>query len=58
MAAHSSILAGRITWTEEPGGLQSMGTQRVGYDRSDLAAAAVLTKKKNAHRGCICFITM
>ena len=58
MAAHSSILAGRITWTEDPGGLQSMGTQRVGYDRSDLAAAAVLTKKKNAHRGCICFITM
>ena len=58
MAAYSSILAGRITWTEEPGGLQSMGTQRVGYDRSDLAAAAVLTKKKNAHRGCICFITM
>ena len=58
MAAHSSILAWRITWTEEPGGLQSMGTQRIGYDGSDLAAAAVLTKKKNAHRGCICFITM
>jgi len=58
MAAHSSILAWRITWTEEPGGLQSMGTQRVGYDGSDLAAAAVLTKEKNAHRGCICFITI
>ena len=27
MANHSSILAGRITWTEEPGGLQSMGLQ-------------------------------
>ena len=32
MAAHSSILAWRIPWTEEPGGLQSMGSQRVGYD--------------------------
>ena len=31
MATHSSILAGRIAWTEEPGGLQSMGSQRVGY---------------------------
>ena len=58
MATHSSIPAWRITWTEEPGRLQSMGTQRVGYDESDLAAAAVLTKKKNAHRGCICFITI
>ena len=29
MATHSSILAGRIPWTEEPGGLQSMGSQRV-----------------------------
>ena len=32
MAAHSSILAWRIPWTEEPSGLQSMGSQRVGYD--------------------------
>ena len=32
MATHSSILAGRIPWTEEPGGLQSMGSQRVGND--------------------------
>ena len=31
MATHSSILAWRIPWTEEPGGLQSMGSQRVGY---------------------------
>ena len=30
MATHSSILARRIPWTEEPGGLQSMGSQRVG----------------------------
>ena len=32
MAAHSSILAWRIPWIEEPGRLQSMGSQRVGYD--------------------------
>ena len=32
MATHSSILAWRIPWTEEPGGLQSMGSQRVGND--------------------------
>ena len=32
MATHSSILAWRIPWTEEPGGLQSMGLQRVGHD--------------------------
>ena len=31
MATHSSILAWRIPWTEEPGGLQSMGFQRVGH---------------------------
>ena len=32
MAGHSSILAWRIPWTEEPGGLQSMRSQRVGHD--------------------------
>ena len=32
MATHSSILARRIPWAEEPGGLQSMGSQRVGHD--------------------------
>ena len=32
MAVHSIILAQRIPWTEEPGGLQSMGSQRVRYD--------------------------
>ena len=37
MATHSSILARRIPWTEEPGGLQSTGSQRVGHDWGDLA---------------------
>ena len=32
MATHSSVLAWRIPWTEEPGGLQSMGSQRVGHN--------------------------
>ena len=32
MATHSNTLAWRIPWTEEPGGLQSMGLQRVGHD--------------------------
>ena len=35
-ATHSSLLPWRAPWTEEPGGLQSMGLQRVGHDRSDL----------------------
>ena len=40
MATHSSVLAWRIPGTGEPGGLPSMASHRVGYDRSDLAAAA------------------
>ena len=32
MATHSSIRARRVPWTEEPGGLQPMGLQRVGHD--------------------------
>ena len=40
MATHSSILAWRILWTEEPGGLQSMGSQRV---RQDWATTLTLT---------------
>ena len=44
MATHSSILAWRIPWIEEPGGLQSEGSQRVGYDWSDWALALRPTK--------------
>ena len=40
MATHSSVLAWRIPGTGEPGGLPSMGSNRVGHDWSDLAAAA------------------
>ena len=41
MATHSSILAWEIPWTEEPGGLQSMGLQRVGHD--------LVTKQQQQH---------
>ena len=55
MATHSSILAWEIPWTEEPGGLQSMGSQRVGHNlatkpppasRSSLLNALNLKNKK------------
>ena len=42
MAVHSSVLAWRIPGTEEPGGLLSMVSHRVGHDWSDLAAAAAM----------------
>jgi len=42
MATHSSVLAWRIPGTEEPSGLLSMGSHRVGHDWSDLAAAAAV----------------
>ena len=35
MATHSSLLAWRIPWTEEPGGLQSMGCERVGLNHNN-----------------------
>ena len=40
MATHSSILAWEIPWTEEPGGLQSMGLERVARDLATKAATA------------------
>ena len=46
MATHSSVLAWRIPGTEEPGGLPSMGSHRVGHDWSDLAAAVLLGAEK------------
>ena len=43
MATYSSILAWRIPGTEEPGGLPSMGSYRVGPDSSNLAATAAVS---------------
>ena len=45
MATHSSVLAWRIPWTEEPGGLQSMGSQK--SQMSD-------TTEQLTHRGMVC----
>ena len=42
MATHSSILAWRILWTEEPGGLESIGSQNAGHDWSDLTHTHIL----------------
>src|SRR5574341_1531429 len=42
MATHSSVLAWRIPGMGKPGGLPSMGSHRVGHDRSDLAAVFTL----------------
>ena len=49
MAPHSRVLAWRIPGTGEPGGLPSLGSHRVGHDRSDLAAAAAATPLINQH---------
>ena len=46
MAAHSSVLAWRIPGTGEPRGLLSLGSHRVGHDRSDLAAVAGIKSEK------------
>ena len=49
MATHSSVLAWRIPWTEEPGGLPSMGSHRVGHARSNLACMHALEKETATH---------
>ena len=61
MATHSSILAWRIPWTEEPGGLQSTGLQRVGHDWATslthslnpiLAKVPLVPKGEGRKNGC------
>ena len=47
MATHSNILAQRIPWTEKPGRLQSMGSQRVGYDSATDAFTFSITLYEN-----------
>ena len=49
MATHSSILAWRIPGTEEPSGLPSMGSHRVGHDGSYLACMHALEKEMTTH---------
>ena len=50
MATHSSILAWKIPWTEESGGLQFMGSQRGGHDWSD-NTHTILFHDKNVQKG-------
>ena len=49
MATHSSTLAWRIPWTEEPGGLLSIGSHRDQHDRSDLACMHTLENEMATH---------
>ena len=49
MATHSSILAWEIPWIEKPGRLQSMGSQRVGYDFATKQQQIVLRMKCTAN---------
>ena len=49
MTTHSSTLAWRILWTEEPGGLLSMRSHRVRHDRSDLVHMHELEKEMATH---------
>ena len=51
MATHSSILAWKISWTEEPGGLQSIGLQRVRHD--GLTDTYILTFRKNVFQSSV-----
>ena len=50
MAIHSSILAWKISWTEEPGGLQSMGSQRVRHDWAANTNINTLFNRTHIHR--------
>ena len=65
MATHSSILAWRIPWTEEPGKLQSIGSQRVGHDRSDFVhthaccpSRILVPRARENSRKNLCLLTL
>ena len=51
MATHSCILAWEIPWTEEPDGLQSMGSQRVGHNRATAATREWGHTQNHQHEG-------
>ena len=53
MATHSSILAWEILWTEEPGGLQSMGVSRVGHNLATKQQHSVIHKLVDSLRFCL-----
>ena len=53
IAPHSSTLAWKIPWMEEPGGLPSVGLHRVGHDGSDLAVASHILVNHSSQWGII-----
>ena len=53
MATHSSILAWRIPWTEEPGRLQSMGLQRVGHNWAHTHISFYKDVSWDSDRNCV-----
>ena len=55
MTTHSSILAWRVPWTEEPGGLQSMGLHGVRHAGSDLACMQTIGSLKARVNSCSSF---
>ena len=54
MATHSNVLAWRIPWTEEPGGLQSMGLQRVGHDSTCTIAQRIKVHRNASIKHMLC----
>ena len=54
MATHSSTLAWRIPWTEEPGRLQSMGSHRVGHNLACMHRRE--TEGSCENQRCVCFL--
>ena len=52
MATHSSLLAWRIPWTEEPGRPQSLGLQRVGHNRAHMHTQGIKPKDRVCSQGC------
>ena len=57
LATHSSILAWRVLWTEQPGGLLSMGSHRVRPDWSDSSSSSSSSRLSHIHQGH-CFLPM
>ena len=57
MPTHSRILAWRVLWTDEPGGLQSMGSQRVRHECSDLADMHACPERTD-HKKIFSFISV
>ena len=53
MVAHSSILAWRILWTEEPGGLLSMGLQRFGHESTTNTFTFIPSFNKNRNKALL-----